>query len=162
MPFELFIAGRFTRSDCPSSLEGRPAIAIMAWATSEALFVAPPDYQMENAFLSGSHLHVPVATMSTVVYSAMAIAAAIGLMWRMLPAASQEALHPFRACRPDRRWRARVQLVGSDAVMELADRKGHDAADSVTVACVRSACSRRRFDSYTWRQLEEGNERHRA
>lgn len=55
---------------------------MMIWSAYEALFVVPPDYQQGDVFRI-LYVHVPAAIMSTVVYSAMAIAAAIGLIWRM-------------------------------------------------------------------------------
>jgi heme exporter protein C len=59
-----------------------PAIALMAWAAYEGLFVVPADYQQGDAYRI-LFVHVPAATMSTVIYCAMAIAAAVGLIWRM-------------------------------------------------------------------------------
>lgn len=59
-----------------------PAVVLMLWSAYEALFVVPPDYQQGEVFRI-LYVHVPAAIMSTAVYSAMAIAAAIGLIWRM-------------------------------------------------------------------------------
>jgi heme exporter protein C len=59
-----------------------PAIALMAWAAYQGLFVVPVDYQQGDAYRI-IYVHVPAAAMTTVIYSAMAIAAAIGLIWRM-------------------------------------------------------------------------------
>jgi heme exporter protein C len=59
-----------------------PAIGLMLWSGYEALFVVPADYQQGDVFRI-LYVHVPAAIMSTVTYSAMAIAAAIGLIWRM-------------------------------------------------------------------------------
>jgi heme exporter protein C len=59
-----------------------PAIALMLYAAYDGLFVVPLDYQQRDAYRI-LFVHVPAATMSTVIYSAMAIAAAIGTVWRM-------------------------------------------------------------------------------
>lgn len=59
-----------------------PAVILMIWSAYEALFVVPPDYQQGDVFRI-LYVHVPAAIMSTLVYSMMAIAAAIGLIWRM-------------------------------------------------------------------------------
>ena len=59
-----------------------PAIALMVWAAYQGLFVVPVDYQQGDAYRI-IYVHVPAATMTTVIYPAMATAAAIGLIWRM-------------------------------------------------------------------------------
>ncbi len=46
------------------------------------LFVAPPDYQQLDGFRI-IYVHVPSAALSLMVYTAMAVAAAVGLIWRM-------------------------------------------------------------------------------
>ena len=46
------------------------------------LFVAPADYQQGDSFRI-LYVHVPVAWMSLFVYVVMAVAGAIGLIWRM-------------------------------------------------------------------------------
>src|SRR5262249_4313787 len=58
------------------------AVALMAWGTYEALFVVPPDYQQKDAARI-MYVHIPVASLSLMIYMAMAIAAAVGLIWRM-------------------------------------------------------------------------------
>lgn len=58
------------------------SIAMMVWAGYQALFVVPPDYQQKDAFRI-MYVHVPAASMSLMVYAMMAIAAAIGVIWRM-------------------------------------------------------------------------------
>ena len=58
------------------------AIPMMLWAAYEGLFVVPTDYQQKDAFRI-LYVHVPAASMSLMVYSMMAVAAAIGLIWRM-------------------------------------------------------------------------------
>ena len=46
------------------------------------LLFAPPDYQQGNSFRI-IYIHVPVASLSMSIYVTMAIAAAIGLIWKM-------------------------------------------------------------------------------
>jgi heme exporter protein C len=46
------------------------------------LILAPSDYQQKDAFRI-VYVHAPVATFSLVIYTTMAIAAAVGLIWRM-------------------------------------------------------------------------------
>jgi heme exporter protein C len=46
-----------------------------------ALFVAPPDYQQGEA-VRIMYVHVPAAWMASFVYGVMALASAIGLIWR--------------------------------------------------------------------------------
>jgi heme exporter protein C len=46
------------------------------------LVLAPPDYQQGDGFRI-MYVHVPSAVMSMMVYTTMAIAAAVGLIWRM-------------------------------------------------------------------------------
>lgn len=59
-----------------------PAVAMMAWAAYNGLFVVPPDYQQKDAYRI-IFVHVPAASLSLLVYTMMAIAAGIGLIWRM-------------------------------------------------------------------------------
>lgn len=59
-----------------------PAVLMMAWAAYAGLFVVPPDYQQKDAYRI-IFVHVPAASLSLMVYSVMAIAAAIGLIWRI-------------------------------------------------------------------------------
>lgn len=58
------------------------SVAMMVWAAYEGLFVVPVDYQQKDAFRI-IYVHVPAASLSLMVYSMMAVAAAIGLIWRM-------------------------------------------------------------------------------
>jgi heme exporter protein C len=46
-----------------------------------ALFVAPPDYQQGEA-VRIMYVHVPAAWMASFVYAVMAVASAVGLIWR--------------------------------------------------------------------------------
>lgn len=59
-----------------------PAVLMMLWSAYSGLFVVPPDYQQKDAYRI-IFVHVPAASMSLMVYTMMAIAAAIGLIWRM-------------------------------------------------------------------------------
>ncbi|MGE0113945.1 MAG: heme ABC transporter permease CcmC [Steroidobacteraceae bacterium] len=59
-----------------------PALAMMGWAAYYGLFVVPPDYQQKDAYRI-IFVHVPAASLSLLVYTMMAIAAGIGLIWRM-------------------------------------------------------------------------------
>ena len=55
---------------------------MMLWSAYQALFVVPMDYQQKDAFRI-LYVHVPAASLSLMVYSMMAIAAGIGMIWRM-------------------------------------------------------------------------------
>src|SRR5690606_16500695 len=69
------------------------------------LVLAPEDYQQKDAFRI-IYVHVPSASMSLMVYVAMAIAAAIGLIWRM------KLAHAFAAaCAPVGAWFTALTLV---------------------------------------------------
>lgn len=57
-------------------------LALIAYGVVAGLFFAPPDYQQGDAFRI-IYVHVPAAYLSIMAYSVMAIAAAIGLIWRM-------------------------------------------------------------------------------
>ena len=57
-------------------------LALTLIGTYFGLFVAPADYQQGDSFRI-LYVHVPVAWMSLFVYVVMAVAGAIGLIWRM-------------------------------------------------------------------------------
>ena len=57
-------------------------LALIGYGTVAGLFFAPPDYQQGDAFRI-IYVHVPAAYLSLMAYSTMAIAAGIGLIWRM-------------------------------------------------------------------------------
>lgn len=59
-----------------------PAVLMMLWGAYAALFVVPPDYQQKDSARI-MYVHVPVGAWSQGIYMAMAIAAAVGLIWRM-------------------------------------------------------------------------------
>ncbi len=58
------------------------ALLLIAYGTVAGLFFAPADYQQGDAFRI-IYVHVPAAYLSMLAYSAMAISAGIGLIWRM-------------------------------------------------------------------------------
>lgn len=58
------------------------ALALTAWGWYGGLVQAPPDYQQGDAFRI-IYVHVPSAWMSMFIYSSMAGAGAIALIWRM-------------------------------------------------------------------------------
>src|SRR5579859_402282 len=53
-------------------------LAVGTWL---ALFVAPPDYQQGES-VRIMYVHVPAAWMASFVYATMAVASAVGLIWR--------------------------------------------------------------------------------
>ena len=57
-------------------------VLLATYATYQALFVVPADYQQGDSFRI-IYVHVPAAWMSLFVYVVMAISGAIGLIWRM-------------------------------------------------------------------------------
>jgi heme exporter protein C len=59
-----------------------PAIALLLTGVYGGLFVVPADYQQKDAARI-IYVHVPAASMSLMVYTIMAVASAIGLIWRM-------------------------------------------------------------------------------
>ena len=77
---------------------GVAAVGMMLIALYGGLVLAPPDYQQKDAFRI-VYIHAPVATLSMAVYSTMALAAAVGLIWRMKVAHAAAA-----ACAPIGAW----------------------------------------------------------
>ena len=59
-----------------------PALLLLLIGTYGRLVLAPPDYQQKDAFRI-LYVHVPSASMSLMVYVVMAVAAAVGLIWRI-------------------------------------------------------------------------------
>ncbi len=57
-------------------------LLLIGYGVIAGLFFAPPDYQQGDAFRI-IYVHVPAAYLSLMAYSIMAIAAGIGLIWRM-------------------------------------------------------------------------------
>src|SRR5262245_47482152 len=74
------------------------ALALMLFAAYGGLVLAPPDYQQKDAFRI-IYVHAPAAIMSLQVYVVMAIAAAVGIIWRMKLAHAVAA-----ACAPIGAW----------------------------------------------------------
>lgn len=58
------------------------AVVLMVLAAYGGLVLAPPDYQQKDAFRI-IYVHAPAAIMSLQVYVLMAIAAAVGVIWRI-------------------------------------------------------------------------------
>jgi heme exporter protein C len=61
---------------------GVPALLLLAAGTLGGLVIAPPDYQQGDGFRI-IYVHVPSAYIAMFGYVTMAIAAAVGLIWRM-------------------------------------------------------------------------------
>jgi heme exporter protein C len=57
-------------------------LVLIAYGAIAGLFFAPPDYQQGDAFRI-IYVHVPAAYLSMMAYVVMAVAASIGLVWRM-------------------------------------------------------------------------------
>jgi heme exporter protein C len=75
-----------------------PSLLMMAVAAYGGLVLSPPDYQQKDAFRI-IYVHVPSASLSLMVYVAMAIAAAVGVIWRI------KLAHAFAAaCAPLGAW----------------------------------------------------------
>jgi heme exporter protein C len=70
----------------------------IVWALYGGLVLAPDDYQQKAAFRM-VYIHAPSAMLSLAIYSTMAIAAAVGLIWRMKVAHAAAA-----ACAPIGAW----------------------------------------------------------
>jgi heme exporter protein C len=68
------------------------------------LLLAPPDYQQKDAFRM-VYVHAPGAWLSLMIYTTMAVAAAVGLIWRMKVAHAAAA-----ACAPVGAWFTVVAL----------------------------------------------------
>lgn len=76
---------------------GLAAIA-MSIALYGGLVLAPPDYQQKDAFRI-VYVHAPSAMLSLMIYTTMAVAAAVGLIWRIKVAHAAAA-----ACAPIGAW----------------------------------------------------------
>ncbi|MBW3568357.1 MAG: heme ABC transporter permease [Proteobacteria bacterium] len=74
-----------------------PALLLILLGTWGGLFVAPMDYQQKEVFRI-VYVHVPSAWLSMMGYTAMAVAAGIGLIWRMkLAHVAANAIAPLGA-----------------------------------------------------------------
>jgi heme exporter protein C len=76
---------------------GLAAIAMLV-ALYGGLVLAPPDYQQKDAFRI-VYVHAPSALLSLMIYTTMAVAAAVGLIWRIKVAHAAAA-----ACAPIGAW----------------------------------------------------------
>jgi heme exporter protein C len=74
------------------------AAAAILIALYGGLVLAPEDYQQKDAFRM-VYVHAPTAWLATMIYTGMAVAAAIGLIWRMKVAHAAAA-----ACAPIGAW----------------------------------------------------------
>jgi heme exporter protein C len=83
---------------------GWAAALAMVVALAGGLLFAPPDYQQKDAFRM-VYVHAPSAWLSLMIYSTMAVAAAVGLIWRMKVAHAAAA-----ACAPVGAWFTVVAL----------------------------------------------------
>jgi heme exporter protein C len=77
---------------------GAVAGIAMVVALYAGLVLAPPDYQQKDAFRM-VYIHAPNATMSLMVYTTLAVSAAVGLIWRIKVAHAAAA-----ACAPIGAW----------------------------------------------------------
>jgi heme exporter protein C len=83
---------------------GGAAALAMLIALYGGLLLAPPDYQQKDAFRM-VYVHAPGAWLSLMIYTTMAVAAAVGLIWRMKVAHAAAA-----ACAPVGAWFTFVAL----------------------------------------------------
>src|SRR3954470_24349797 len=77
---------------------GGGALLCMLIALYGGLVLAPPDYQQKDAFRM-VYVHAPSAWLSLMIYTSMAVATAVGLIWRMKVAHAVAA-----ACAPVGAW----------------------------------------------------------
>ncbi len=61
---------------------GGLAVLLLAYAWYAGLVLVPADYQQKDAFRI-IYVHVPAAALSLALYTAMAVAGAVALIWRM-------------------------------------------------------------------------------
>lgn len=83
---------------------GAAAAITMVVALVGGLVLAPADYQQKDAFRM-VYVHAPSAWLSLMIYTTMAVAAAVGLIWRMKVAHAAAA-----ACAPLGAWFTVVAL----------------------------------------------------
>lgn len=75
-----------------------PAMLLMLIGAVGGLVLAPEDYQQKDAFRI-IYVHVPTAILSLTIYTMMAVAAAVGIVWRI------KLAHAFAAaCAPIGAW----------------------------------------------------------
>jgi heme exporter protein C len=82
-----------------------PAVALILLGVYWGLVLVPPDYQQKDAFRI-MYVHVPSAYMSLFTYTAMAIAAGVGIIWRIKLAHAMAA-----ACAPLGAWFTALALL---------------------------------------------------
>lgn len=82
-----------------------PAILLMMVGAVGGLVLAPEDYQQKDAFRI-IYVHVPSASLSLMIYTVMAVAAAVGVIWRIKLAHAVAA-----ACAPIGAWFTVATLV---------------------------------------------------
>ena len=82
-----------------------PAILLMIVGAVGGLVLAPEDYQQKDAFRI-MYVHVPSASLSLMIYMVMAVAASVGVIWRIKLAHAVAA-----ACAPIGAWFTVATLV---------------------------------------------------
>lgn len=82
-----------------------PAVVLMIAGAIGGLVLAPEDYQQKDAFRI-IYVHVPSASLSLMIYTVMAVAAAVGVIWRIKLAHAVAA-----ACAPIGAWFTVATLV---------------------------------------------------
>jgi len=82
-----------------------PAVLLMLAGAFGGLVLAPEDYQQKDAFRI-IYVHVPSASLSLMIYTVMAVAAGVGLIWRMKLAHAVAA-----SCAPIGAWFTVATLV---------------------------------------------------
>lgn len=82
-----------------------PAILLMLVGAVGGLMLAPEDYQQKDAFRI-IYVHVPSASLSLMIYTVMAVAAGVGVIWRIKLAHAVAA-----SCAPIGAWFTVATLV---------------------------------------------------
>ena len=82
-----------------------PAVLLMVIGAVGGLVLAPEDYQQKDAFRI-IYVHVPSASLSLMIYTVMAVAAGVGIIWRIKLAHAVAA-----ACAPIGAWFTVATLV---------------------------------------------------
>jgi heme exporter protein C len=82
-----------------------PAVLLMIVGAIGGLVLAPEDYQQKDAFRI-IYVHVPSASLSLMIYTVMAVAAGVGVIWRIKLAHAVAA-----ACAPIGAWFTVATLV---------------------------------------------------
>lgn len=82
-----------------------PAVLLMLVGAFGGLVLAPEDYQQKDAFRI-IYVHVPSASLSLMIYTVMAVAAGVGIIWRIKLAHAVAA-----SCAPIGAWFTVATLV---------------------------------------------------